>query len=80
VPFAVALGAGVLCLVLVPTQGSRLQLLMVLTGTLLFVAGATVLATPVTREALIAYFPIVESASYEDFLRPFDQCQETYFT
>jgi hypothetical protein len=55
-PLAVSLGAALFCLALAPTDGPRLQLLIVLTGVTIFVAGSTFLATPVTRLAVIDYF------------------------
>ena len=55
-PLAVSIGAALLCLVLVPTGGVRLQLLLVLAGVTVFTTGSTFLATPVTRLALMRYW------------------------
>jgi hypothetical protein len=55
-PLVVSLAAGLFCLLLAPTNVPRFQLLIVLTGVGLFVAGSTFLATPVTRAALLGYF------------------------
>jgi O-antigen/teichoic acid export membrane protein len=54
-PLAVSIGAALLCLVLVPTAGPRLQLLLVLAAISVFTTGATFLATPGTRLALVRY-------------------------
>jgi len=55
-PLSVSVGAALLCKVLVPTYAPRFQLLISLLSASLFVIGLTVLATPVTREALISFF------------------------
>lgn len=55
-PLVVSLAAGLFCLLLAPTNVPRFQLLIILTGVGLFVAGSTFLATPVTRAALLDYF------------------------
>jgi O-antigen/teichoic acid export membrane protein len=55
-PLVVSIGSALICLAFVPTDGSRLQLLIVLAGVTVFVTGSTVLATPVTRLALIRYW------------------------
>lgn len=55
-PLAVSVGAALISLTFVPSSGPRLQLLIVLTGVTLFIAGSTFLATPVTRVALIDNF------------------------
>jgi O-antigen/teichoic acid export membrane protein len=55
-PLAVSLGTALLCLLIMPKGGARIQLLTFLAGTGLFVAGSTFLAVPVTREILIDYF------------------------
>lgn len=54
-PLAAALGAASICWGVAPRDGSRLLLFIVLTGITLFVAGATILATPVTRCTLVGY-------------------------
>lgn len=55
-PLAVSLGTALLSLLMVPTGGARVQLVTFLAGATLFVVGSTVLATPVTRAALVDYF------------------------
>jgi O-antigen/teichoic acid export membrane protein len=55
-PLSVALGAALLCRVLVPTDVRGFQLFISLVSTSLVVIGSTVLATPVTRAALITFF------------------------
>jgi hypothetical protein len=55
VPLMVSLGAALLCVVLVPTNGTRFQLLIVLASVTLFILGSAFLATPVTRLALLDY-------------------------
>ena len=54
-PLAVSVGMALLCLLIVPTEGARIQLLMFLAGATLFVAGPTLLATPVTRAGFVSY-------------------------
>lgn len=54
-PLAVSLVAALFCWELVPRSGSRFQLLLVLAGVTFFSSGATFLATPVTRRALLGY-------------------------
>lgn len=55
-PLAVSVGTALLCLLIVPTGGTRIQLLTFLAGATLFVAGSTFLAVPVTRAALLHFF------------------------
>jgi hypothetical protein len=55
-PLAVAVAAAFCGSLFVPGTGPRFQLAMVLAGILLFVAGSTFLATPVTRAAVFGYF------------------------
>jgi O-antigen/teichoic acid export membrane protein len=55
-PLAVALVAAFCGSILVPGSGSRLQLAVILAGILLFVAGSTFLATPITRATFFGYF------------------------
>jgi O-antigen/teichoic acid export membrane protein len=52
-PLVVSLGAALLCSALVPTGLPRFQLPLVLAVVTLFVTGSTVIATPVTRLALV---------------------------
>lgn len=64
-PLAIALGAALICLAFAPRDGSRPQLFVVLTSITFFVAGATFLATPVTRSALIGYFRARAGRSFD---------------
>ena len=54
-PLVVSLGTALLCLLIAPTGGGRVQLLTFLTGATLFTAGSTFLATPVTRAGFVSY-------------------------
>lgn len=55
-PLIVSLGMALFCVILVPTGGSRLQILTVLSGISLLIASSTIVATPVTRRALVGFF------------------------
>ena len=55
-PLAVSLATALFCLIIVPTGGSRIQSLIVLSSISLFVMTSTFIATPVTRAALLGYF------------------------
>jgi O-antigen/teichoic acid export membrane protein len=55
-PLSVSLGAAFLCRVLAPIDTPRFQLFVTLACASVFVAGSTVLATPVTRKASISFF------------------------
>lgn len=55
VPLAVSFSVAAFCRIFLPVSGSRFQLLAGLAATGLLVAGATLMVTPVTREALISY-------------------------
>jgi len=54
-PLTVSLATGAICVLLVPKDGPRLQLLIMLAGVTLFIGIATTLVTPVARQALINY-------------------------
>ncbi len=54
-PLVVSVGIATLCLLVVPTGGTRSQLLAFLAGATLFVTGSTSLATPVTRAGFVSY-------------------------
>lgn len=55
-PLIVSLGTALLCVIILPTGNSRLQIFVVLAGISLLVTSSTIVATPVTREALVGFW------------------------
>jgi O-antigen/teichoic acid export membrane protein len=55
-PLMVSLATAVLCLMLIPTNGSRWEVLLVLAAVFLLLTSATIVATPVTRQALVVFW------------------------